>query len=90
MKWGIPSEPAWAYLRERHPDLVDKGEEAFRIAGAYDAGRYSIVNVLIAEKVQEVVDMADEAARVLGGTVQLLDSQYDPATHRITFTWERR
>jgi hypothetical protein len=27
---------------------------------------------------------------VLGGPVQLLDTQYDKTTHRLTFTWERR
>lgn len=93
MKWGVPSEPAWTYLRSRHPDLANKGEQAFRIAAAYDAGRDSVIDALAAGRttgIEEVRRMMDETAYRLRGPVQLLSSEYDEATHRITFTWERR
>jgi hypothetical protein len=90
VKWGIPSEPAWAYLREKHPDLVAKGAEAFRITTAYDAGRKATVDALLAADVEGVAKMARVCTKTLGGPVQLLDADIDHATKRVTFTWERR
>jgi hypothetical protein len=70
VKWGIPSEPAWAYLREKHPDLVAKGAEAFRITTAYDAGRKATVDALLAADVEGVAKMARVCTKTLGGPVQ--------------------
>jgi hypothetical protein len=88
VKWGTPSEPAWAFQLAHYRGY--RGSDAWAIASAYDAGRKSVVDNLLAAKAEGIQAMAHKAAEVLGGPVQLLDTVYDPAAHRLTFTWERK
>jgi hypothetical protein len=88
MKWGTPSEQAWAFQRRFNPDL--EGECAWQVAAAYDAGRCETIKALIAAGVDEVCYMADVATGQLGGPVQLLSSECDEPGKQVTFTWERR
>jgi hypothetical protein len=88
MKWGTPSQPAWEFQRARYGQL--KGQSAWQVASAFDAGRNYVIDSLLKAKLLEVLVMEEGAVKALGGPVQLYDTKYDPETHRLTFIWERR
>lgn len=100
MKWGTPSGDALRYTEKAHPKM--KGENVFRIAAAYDAGRLDIVEAaflahndsMVASKFEELLAAERTAMAILGGPVQIVakrvSDNYDPTTKTLTVTWERR